>query len=554
MENRCFACMNKLGAARDVCSYCGNDNSKAEFDEKSQLAPGMILRERFMVGFPLEHNGEGLTYIAYDTMDKKRVRIRELFPDNLCQRGQRGEILVKSGCEIQYKALMVDFAELSKQLIDIKSNNCLLKAKQIFSENNTLYTVHEDIAGVTLTRYLLEAAGELGWDATEMLFLPLLHTIKLLNSNGIIHRGISPDTIIVTKNNELKLTGICTSGVRAINSDIKPELFAGYAAPEQYQKCTSHGEWTDVYAISAVLYKTLTGTMPSKADVRDPEKPLVSPKELNSAIPLTVSDAIMRGLAYNKKERTLYIKDLIGDLYTSESHECAPQPPPQSRRVPEAPVRSRKKRFRVPVWLIVILITVPIMLGLLVLAYKLVLGEFDQPANQSSVPDISSSPPSSATPTSSAPPSSAPSSEPPVSNISVDNFMDFHYDDIVANEFYSKNYILTRKDVYHETAAVGMVVAQSVPANTITKAGVAVELSVSKGPQFVTVPPLIDETGQMVAVEDYKAYFVKNGLEVTVETKTSDFGIPGQIIDLSVDVGGSIDRETTKSVTIYVAG
>ena len=44
------------------------------------------------------------------------------------------------------------------------------------------------------------------------------------------------------------------------------ELFAGYAAPEQYEKCSSHGEWTDVYAVCAVLYKALTGAMPDRAD------------------------------------------------------------------------------------------------------------------------------------------------------------------------------------------------------------------------------------------------------------------------------------------------
>lgn len=558
MENRCFACMNKIGSAKDICSFCGNDNSIPEYDEKKQLKPGVLLKERFLIGLLLEHNGEGVTYIAYDLVDKKRVRVRELFPDSLCQRGNDGAVNVKLGCEIQFKSLMVDFAELSKEIIDIKSNSCLLKAKQIFSSNNTLYTVYEDVAGVTLTRYLIDCAGELSWDEAEVLFLPLLHTIKILNANGIIHRGISPDTIIVTKNNELKLTGICTSGVRANNSEIKAELYVGYAAPEQYQKCTSYGEWTDVYAISAVLYKTLTGTMPPRADTRDPAAHIISPRELNPSVPQTVSDAISRGLAYNKKERTIYIKDLIGDLYAA-SHETPVQP---QRRVDETEGKSmksqsHKKKFRVPVWLIVILIAVPIMLGLLFLAYKFVLGDKASSTNQSSMPvntsDVSSDNISSELPSST--PTSAPiSSEDAINNISVDNFDDLFYDDIIANEYYSKAYLITKKDVFDETAPIGVVVGQSIPANEIVKGGTAIELLVSKGAQFVVLPPLVDERGQPTSAEEYKKYLTKHGLECTIETKVVEFGIPGEIYELSVPVGSSVDREVTKSIIIYVVG
>ena len=157
--------------------------------------------------------------------------------------------------------------------------------------------VYEDVSGVTLTRYLMDNAGELSWEETENLFLPLLYTVKLLNANGIVHRGISPDNILVTDSRELKLKGVCTSAVRAINTEIRSELFAGYAAPEQYEKCSSHGEWTDVYAVCAVLYKALTGAMPDRADTRPPDgSGLVPPIELNSRIPWNVSQAIMQGL------------------------------------------------------------------------------------------------------------------------------------------------------------------------------------------------------------------------------------------------------------------
>lgn len=553
MENRCFACMNKINSIDDKCSHCGNDNSIPEFDPKRQLKPGTILRERFLVGLMLEQNGEGVTYISYDLLEKKRVRLRELFPDSLCSRTQNGEIKVNIGCEIQYKSLMVDFGELSRTLIDMKPNSCILRALMIFAMNNTLYTVYEDVAGVTLTRYLLENTGELNWDEDEIMFLPLLHAIKILNANGIIHRGISPDTIIVTKNYELKLTGICTSGARANNSEIKSELYIGYAAPEQYQKCISYGEWTDVYAISAVLYKSLTGTMPPRADLRDAVTPIISPRELNSNITQGISDAIMRGLAYNKKERTLYIKDLIGDLYASTPTVEEQQPVVAKHTyIEEKAVMSNKrnKKSGVPVWLIVILITVPIMLGLLFLAYKYILEPTSSTSsNYSSYysSDLASQSPSSDTPVTSD------TSAPSVNNIEVVDFSGQHYEDIINVEAYKAMYTFTMKEIYDENGEAGVIVGQSVPKGTIAPAGIEIELQVSKGPQYVTIPPLFDENDLPISVDAYTKYLSDNGIKSKVEHMVSDTVPSGEIINLSVEIGSTVDRESTEEITIFVA-
>ncbi|MEG2814438.1 MAG: protein kinase, partial [Oscillospiraceae bacterium] len=348
MEKRCFACMNKIDA--NICSHCGTNNNNLSEVTKDQLTPGTVLRERFYIGFLIDQNGEGITYIAFDMQEKKRVRIREFLPTNFCKRSHDGVMVnVSAGCEIQFKSLKTDFAELSKQLIDLKVNNNLLKALTCFADNNTLYTVYEDVVGVSLTRYLMENAGELSWEETENLFLPLLYTVKLLNQNGIIHRGISPETIIVSAKKELKLINVCLSGVRANNSEIDPELFVGYAAPEQYQKCTGYGEWTDVYAVSAVLYRTLTGAMPPRSDMRDENEQILPPINLSPKIPKTVSDTIVKGLAYNKNKRINNINDLMGSLYSSEKPEYDESV--NSQKEQEKP----KKKFRLPIWLIVIL-------------------------------------------------------------------------------------------------------------------------------------------------------------------------------------------------------
>ncbi|MEG1990918.1 MAG: DUF6650 family protein, partial [Christensenella sp.] len=183
------------------------------------------------------------------------------------------------------------------------------------------YAVIEDVVGISLNNFLINNAEELTWQETESIFLPLLNTIRILNSHNITHKGISPKTIIITEDKQLKLSGVCTSSIRAVTGELPYELFKGYSAPEQYKKCVSVGEWTDVYSISAVLYKVLTGVMPPSFEVRTPEQVITSPIEIVDSIPLNISNAIMRGLDYSCHNRTQYIRDLISDLYSKNNQQ-----------------------------------------------------------------------------------------------------------------------------------------------------------------------------------------------------------------------------------------
>ena len=458
---------------------------------------------------------------------------------------------------------MTDYVELSKQLISITANSCLLKALNILADYGTIYTVYEDASGVTLSKYLMKHGGSLDWDETENLFLPLLYTVKLLNSNGVVHRGISPDTILVTEHHELKLKGVCTSAVRAINSEIKPELFAGYTAPEQYEKCASHGEWTDVYSICAVLYKVLTGSMPPRADAQSGGSSLIMPIQLNPSIPRSVSDAVARGLHRRKEQRTRSVTDLISELYTTApSFSVRPQRilDEEDDEVKQYEVERRmtrpRKKFRMPVWLVVLLITLPIMLVGLFLIYQLVLSPMDERASNTSSMGIASIPDSSLD---SRPDSSEaeppPSSQEPVKNtVSVDNFQGKYFDDLLKSSTYKDILTFVKKEeVYSEEYAIGQVVSQSIEKNTAVEEGTEIELTVSKGPQLVQLPPLTDDNGSPIILEVYQEYLEKNGVTVQVEQEDNPDYRTGEIIRLSHEPMTLFDREKESTVTIYVA-
>ena len=116
-----------------------------------------MLHERFYVGRMLEANGEGVTYIGYDTSTDCKVLIREYFPERLCSRvPNSAAVNVKYDHLAQYKALMAEYTELNKALARLRNLSHLNPALDMFAENNTTYAVYEYLEGGTLLEYLKE--------------------------------------------------------------------------------------------------------------------------------------------------------------------------------------------------------------------------------------------------------------------------------------------------------------------------------------------------------------------------------------------------------------
>ena len=60
----CYGCFEPIGD-EDKCPHCGY-KQKSPYSP-SYIAPGTMLKDKYMVGKLLGHNGEGATYLAFDT-------------------------------------------------------------------------------------------------------------------------------------------------------------------------------------------------------------------------------------------------------------------------------------------------------------------------------------------------------------------------------------------------------------------------------------------------------------------------------------------------------
>ena len=334
--------MNELDE-NGVCHYCSYSDDIPHL--QSYLAPRTVLDDRYIIGKMLSYNGEGASYICYDMIRKCKAVAREYMPDTLCER-ERGSsnIIVNPECLAKYKTYMSEFTDMNKVLSRMKNLTHISTAMDIFVENNTTYVILEYVEGVSLKKFLQTNTGYLTWNRVKKLFMPLFTTLSIIHNAGIIHRGISPENIIVTTDGELKLTGFSISSIRTSNTGLSSEFYSGYTAPEQYSSLAYQGTWTDVYAVAAVLYRILTGCMPLDASTRLTNDTLVPATRINPGIPVYVSNVLSHAMAVRGEDRIQTINDFVTQLfdkhYQLEHQKGATQTIPIQRQQRSSSSRS----------------------------------------------------------------------------------------------------------------------------------------------------------------------------------------------------------------------
>lgn len=340
-DNICLGCMNKKNPGEQKCPRCGY--VLGDGHSLPALAPGTMLASRYLVGKRLGSNGEGIRYIGLDGKRGQRVLICEYMPSNLCRRIKGSDsVVVNNGCDAAYDDYLADFLDVSRAVAQLSGKYPIRAAIDIFECNNTAYAIYEYIPGRPLSE-LIQRLDRLSWDECRQLFAPILDTMIAAHSLGLVHFGLSPETIVMTKDGNLMITGFGVPDARLRETDLKPELFDGFAALEQYSLDLKKGKWTDVYALSAVIFFCLTGKRPPDAQSRNYEPRLSVPSSLASAIPTHVVAALAGGLQVHAEKRTRSMEQLKSELLQkSAASSGVRQASPPSAKNPQQPQRPQQ--------------------------------------------------------------------------------------------------------------------------------------------------------------------------------------------------------------------
>ena len=295
------------------CPHCGR--SLENRNPEGALPFGTQLGDKYTVGAYLSADGDGLAYRGVLNAEKRFVLIKEYFPVTLCNgRSASGALMPKEDKEVLFKTSRMDFKDLYDDLHSLTPATGLSTILDVIEENNTVYAVEESEKGMTLSHYLHLRSRTLTPAEARTLLQPIMEGVALLHKSGLIHRGICPDNILLPIDGTARLTGYGTLALRTGGSELKSQLYPGYAAPEQYSAAEFSGRYTDVYALAAVCYRMVTGQTPVAAPQRKVRDIMESAHSLEAGVPTWFSQVLACALRLDPAKRMQTVPELMSAL------------------------------------------------------------------------------------------------------------------------------------------------------------------------------------------------------------------------------------------------
>lgn len=316
IQKLCFGCMREKPDFSAECPYCKHDG--ATDNNPNALPMKTLLQDRYLVGAILNENGEGITYIGFDTKKEAIVRIREFFPEGIAERINTF-VRANSQSAFTFDSGKNEFYTLARTLSKMNGFDGLLNILDIFEQNGTAYYVTEYIEAITLRDFLIRNGGTLNFDQLKTLFTPIVMTLSSLHSIDVVHRGVSSDTVLVGKDGKLRLTEFSIAAARTARTDYKSHLHKGYAAIEQYGYDGKQGPWTDVYSLGALMYRVLTGRPPLEATSRINDDKITISSDLAKEMPSAMLSALANALNVMPEERSQNLDAIKNALISSKS-------------------------------------------------------------------------------------------------------------------------------------------------------------------------------------------------------------------------------------------
>ncbi len=495
------------------------------------------LDERYEITRQISSCGETLIYLGRDIVSGQLVTIKEFFAETIMQRDAAGRAEVLPGCDVQYKSLSSDYEELCNYLMQLPDDFPVLRPSEIIWRNNTVYAIEKYSENETFDDFMARRGHALSWKQLKFMITPIVKLLGRMHADGIYHRGISPETLLVNSANALMLSGFCIPAARTAESEIASTLYFGYSAPEQYSSNSWQGSWSDVYSLGSVCYRALTGITPVEWRQRGKGRELAAPIDLVPEIPQNVSDALVRALTVDLRSRYRTVEEFWCALLVSPDQGTMTYqlPIPLEKRTDELIVPAAKGSNVRPLLLALALISIVAMFSL-ALAYRLV-DTYFQPIASSSQPAEEES--------------SQEGTESSQAEIVVPNLVGTDVQKVLLDPLYQRLFTFQIERIFSESQPAGAIVAQQPKSGETPGNSAQIYLWVSKGSELLPMPDLQGKTLAEATAE-------LNHAEIgyTVELIEPDEAHPdakdGTVLNTSIPAGNIVYRNTD-TIIIYVA-
>ena len=199
----------------------------------------------------------------------------------------------------------------------------LVRAVDFGAVDGIPYLVMEFVEGMTLSR-LVDTRGPLPEPEAVRIVSQVAQGLHRAHKNGIVHRDVKPDNIIVTPDGTAKLTDMGL--VKDLATDLNLTRTGRglgtmqYMAPEQFRNARFVDARTDIYGLAATLYAILLGEAPFHglcpldAWMKKVHDDFPSPRERDPGIGERIDWAVRRAMRGDPSLRPSTCREFVEDL------------------------------------------------------------------------------------------------------------------------------------------------------------------------------------------------------------------------------------------------
>ena len=271
---------------------------------------GQKINDRYQIIRTIGEGGMANVYLAHDLILDRDVAVKIL----------RGDLADDEKFVRRFQREAISASSLSHPNI--------VEMYDVGEDNGKYYIVMEYVDGKTL-KSLIKKRGGLTLPEVIDIMTQLTSAIACAHDSNIIHRDIKPQNVLIKEDGIVKITDFGIAMALNSNELTQTNSVMGsvhYLPPEQANGKGATVK-SDIYSLGIVMFELLTGKVPFKGEnaveiaIKQMKNQIPSVCNINSLIPQSVENIILKACAKNPKNRYTNVIEMYQDIETCLNEE-----------------------------------------------------------------------------------------------------------------------------------------------------------------------------------------------------------------------------------------
>ena len=287
-----------------------------------------IICNRYKILDHLGTGGMATVWLGYDTILDRQVAIKTFKID------ANDEDAVKR------------FNREAKAVTSLSHPN-IVSIYDVENEGEFYYLILEYVEGMTLKDYMVKNP-RIPIETIVHIAKQIAAGLSHAHQNGIIHRDIKPQNILMNENLTCKITDFGIARAYGDTTLTQTNQMLGtvyYLSPEQARGNVATAQ-SDIYSLGILIFEMITGQIPFKGEsavaiaLKHLQEELPDIDKYRENVPQSVKNIVLQATMKNPNERYISSKELFEDLSTVLNPERLYENKYTGFKIPAEPVKN----------------------------------------------------------------------------------------------------------------------------------------------------------------------------------------------------------------------